>query len=29
MVGIEVQGKNKWKTIIENASLSRKITEHS
>ena len=26
MAGIEIQGKNKWKTIIENASMSRKLT---
>jgi transposase-like protein/ribosomal protein S27AE len=26
MAGIEIQGKNKWMTIIENASMSRKLT---
>ena len=26
MAGIEIQEKNKWKTIIENASMSRKLT---
>jgi hypothetical protein len=26
MAGIEIQGKNKWKAIIENAAISRKVT---
>ena len=26
MAGIEIQGENKWKTVIENASMSRKLT---
>jgi hypothetical protein len=26
MAGIEIQGKNKWKTVIENATMSRKLT---
>jgi len=26
MAGIEVQGTNKWKTVIENTSMSRKLT---
>jgi len=25
MAGIEIQGDNKWKTVIENASMSRKL----
>ena len=26
MAGIEIQGENKWKTVIENATMSRKLT---